>query len=227
MNIKKRGFTPLDPERFGFQDEDKRNAPLKLNKSLVLWGRDLTGFTLIEVMASISILTVGIGGSFILIQQTLIQASLSESKLIAAYLAQEGVEIVRNIRDNNWLQYGNPWDYGLFCCGDDRAACECDREVDYNYSTLTSYSDPGRYLYIDYIAGFYSYIDFPSGDDIKTKFKRKITISGQDLDLEGEEGYGSFDDKMKVQVSVQWEERGKSYSTPDVIEYLYNWNRSE
>jgi len=62
------------------------------------------GFTILEVIVAIFVLTVAVGGSFVLIQQTLIAASLAQSKLAAHYLAQEGIEIVRNIRDTNWLK---------------------------------------------------------------------------------------------------------------------------
>jgi prepilin-type N-terminal cleavage/methylation domain-containing protein len=62
------------------------------------------GFTLLEVIAAIFILTVGAGASFALIQQTLSAASLVEDRLIASYLAQEGVEVVKNIRDQTWLE---------------------------------------------------------------------------------------------------------------------------
>lgn len=61
------------------------------------------GFTLLEVIIAIFILTVGVGGAYGLIQSTIISASQNKMRLTAYYLAQEGVEIVRNIRDSNWL----------------------------------------------------------------------------------------------------------------------------
>ena len=41
----KKTFTPLDPKNSDFQDKDKKSVSLKLNKSPVLQGGDLTGFT--------------------------------------------------------------------------------------------------------------------------------------------------------------------------------------
>ncbi len=60
-------------------------------------------FTLIEVIIAIFILTMGTVGAFSLIQRTIAFTSISSSRLTAAYLAQEGMEIARNIRDSNYL----------------------------------------------------------------------------------------------------------------------------
>ena len=163
------------------------------------------GFTLLEVIISISVLTVAVGGTYALISQTMRAASLANSKLIAAYLAQEGVEIVRNFRDNNWLnQRINPglsWKAGL-------GAGEY--EADYNDAALVSFAAEGRYLYIDSANGFYAYLDSPELGGTQTKFKRKITIA--------EDG----DDKIDVIVRVFWQERGGNYEIK-VVENLYNW----
>jgi len=70
------------------------------------------GFTILEVILAIFILTVAVFASFSLIQQTVVGVSLNQSKLIAYYLAQEGVENIRNIRDTNWLQ-GKDWLEGI------------------------------------------------------------------------------------------------------------------
>jgi len=69
-------------------------------------------FTLIEVVVAIFLVTVGTVGAFSLIQRTIAFTAISSSRLVAANLAQEGIEIVRNTRDTNWLS-GNPWDQGL------------------------------------------------------------------------------------------------------------------
>lgn len=72
-------------------------------------------FTLIEVLIAIFLITAGMTGAFNLIQRTAVFSSISSSRLEAAYLAQEGIELVRNIRDSNWLA-GSPWDQGLTGC---------------------------------------------------------------------------------------------------------------
>ena len=62
------------------------------------------GFTLVEVLVSIFIVTVGAGGAFSLVQKTLNFTTNAALQLEASYLAQEGIEIVRNIRDTNLLK---------------------------------------------------------------------------------------------------------------------------
>lgn len=153
-----------------------------------------------EVIIAIFILTVAVAGSFILIQQSLANASLNKSKLIAFYLAQEGIEIVRNIRDNNWLAFGETqWKQGL-ATGDYEAA--------YNDLALSTFSD--RNLYIDSVSGFYSY----SGDT-ETPFKRKISIAELDNPAENT----TF---LIVKAVIEWREKGIPHNV-EVVENLYNW----
>lgn len=65
-------------------------------------------FTLLEVLMAVFILTTAVGASYVLFQKVFIASSLTQSKLIAYYLAQEGIENIRNIRDSNWLN-GVSW----------------------------------------------------------------------------------------------------------------------
>lgn len=71
------------------------------------------GFTLLEVILSVFILSLALIASFILIQQSVIGASLNQSQLVAYYLAQEGIENIRNTRDANWLQGEEDWLEGI------------------------------------------------------------------------------------------------------------------
>ena len=64
------------------------------------------GFTLLEVIVAIFVITIGVIGVISVVQRTAAFTSISSSRLQAAYLAQEGIEIARNIRDGNWLEAG-------------------------------------------------------------------------------------------------------------------------
>ncbi len=159
------------------------------------------GFTLLEVIVAIFLVTVGISGVFLLITRTIGIISLSFSQLTAAYLTQEGIEIVRNVRDTNWLDPLNPsWDDGLSAGN---------WEADYTTPTLNDTYD-GDLLNIDG-DGFYSY-----SPGTPTKFKRRITIVPEDIDLDG------INDILKVTVLVEWQEKGKIHSHT-AQENLYNW----
>ncbi|XOA42802.1 MAG: type IV pilus modification PilV family protein [Candidatus Nealsonbacteria bacterium] len=161
-------------------------------------------FTILEVITAIFILTIGVGASFSLMNQTLSAASIVEQKAIASYLAQEGIEIVKNIRDSTWLEKRTSpslnWDVYL---GALDVGGYWEAEADYNSQTLTDYS--GTPLYIQ-TNDFYGY----DVSDVQTKFIRKITIDKLEAD------------KIKVSVEVKWEERNRPHSFT-VLEYITNW----
>ncbi|MBU4078211.1 prepilin-type N-terminal cleavage/methylation domain-containing protein [Patescibacteria group bacterium] len=62
------------------------------------------GFTLIELLITVSVITVGIVAAFTAVQQGISVVDYSRSRLTAAFLAQEGAEIIKNIRDTNLLE---------------------------------------------------------------------------------------------------------------------------
>jgi type II secretory pathway pseudopilin PulG len=159
------------------------------------------GFTLMEAIVAIFVITTGIVGVFALVTQTISSATYSTDRLIAAYLAQEGIEIVRNIRDTNWLEGGsNSWNEKLdTCSGGCRADYTYSQQVDL---TLPAYT--GQFLNID-VSGYYGY----SGGS-PTKFQRKITISS------------NVDGSLNVKVEVFWQEKGKPYKI-EAQENLYDW----
>jgi hypothetical protein len=168
-------------------------------------------------MTAIFILSVGVGAALSLMNQTLATGSVIEQRLIASYLAQEGIEIVRNIRDTNWLQSRSKscaWDDGLLC-----NSPPCEWEADYTTVTFLGTTDfeqctdpgsncrgyTGTPLNIE-SAGFYGY----GPADAQTRFKRKITIEKPSAD------------EIKVIVDVTWEERGRSHVFT-TLEYITNW----
>ena len=157
------------------------------------------GFTLLEVIIAISVITIGILGLYALIPKVISISSANIDRFIASQLAREGIEIVRNIRDTNWLEgVGVSWNDGLTDCS---TGCE----ADYNDESLVTYQD--RYLYINGIDGFYKYISSPSPADKRTKFKREIIII-PDTDV------------LNIKVEITWSGRG---SPLEVKEKLYNW----
>jgi len=155
------------------------------------------GFTLIEVIIAIFLVTVGVGGAIALVNQTIAFTQVTSSRLIAVYLGQEGIEIVKNIRDTNFLKIhkkvaGINWNTGLTDC---LAGCE----ADYNDLSLVS---ADRYLTIN---GFYNY-----GFGPETAFKRKIIITPDGTEI------------LEVSVEVSWQERDRTHQVT-VRENLYKW----
>ncbi len=61
------------------------------------------GFTLVETLVAVSILSVSILAGFTAVQGSLKNSSLSKDQVTAFFLAQEAIEFVKNIRDENAL----------------------------------------------------------------------------------------------------------------------------
>ncbi len=63
------------------------------------------GFTLVEVMVAVTILTVGVLATAQVSAVAIKGSNTNEYKVTATNLAREGVELVRNARDSNWQAY--------------------------------------------------------------------------------------------------------------------------
>lgn len=135
------------------------------------------GFTIIELIISIFILSIGAVGIFIAYSAMVILTADTADRLTAIYLAQEGMEIVRNVRDNNWLKIKNNCDAGVSCsfAWNDNLNCENGCEADYTYfGELPMPTWAGKYFFLN-DKSFYVY-NPTNPSPIKTKFKRKITV---------------------------------------------------
>ena len=71
------------------------------------------GFSLIEILVAIGIVSVGIIAIVSLFNVNLKDEIRSKNKLTAIYLAQEAVEVVRQQRDTNWKTGVPNWDNGI------------------------------------------------------------------------------------------------------------------
>ena len=146
------------------------------------------GFSLLEVIIAIGIL---VGGSLIVYGQTariLSRINQEKTKFVASYLAQEGIEGVRNMRDANWISGASSWVDGLGA-GNYR--------VQYNSTSLLPYQDVA--LNLD-SQGFYSY-----DTGTATPFKREITLSQPSADI------------LKVVSKVTWPDNQNGIQAEDFL----------
>ncbi len=78
------------------------------------------GFTIVESLVAITLLLLSIAGPLTLVVQGLRSSYYSSTQITAFYLAQDAVEYVRNVRDNNGLANRGgadiPWLMGLDAC---------------------------------------------------------------------------------------------------------------
>lgn len=66
--------------------------------------RFLAGFALAEVIVSVGLIALVMTGVGVLATRTLAANRIVQQDVVAAQLALEGAELVRNIRDSNWIE---------------------------------------------------------------------------------------------------------------------------
>lgn len=196
------------------------------------------GFTLLEVVFGIFILTLSAFASSNLIQSTIVSTTLNKQKLTAYYMAQEGVEVVRNIRDSNWLRQriepGVSWPGGILGEIGPRIS-PCDFYGDVDFDGIVSEADSTAIMLI--IAGIETdgrdradlngdgnvnvldllvnrYLAYPDYTfpvcNSKAKFQREIEITELN------------ESTLEVISRVTWSEKGSSQEV-EVISNLTNW----
>jgi type II secretory pathway pseudopilin PulG len=70
------------------------------------------GFTLIEALVAITVLLLAIVGPMTIAQNGIQNSIFARDQIVAFYIAQEGVELIRSIRDDNALN-NRPWLTGI------------------------------------------------------------------------------------------------------------------
>ncbi|GAH02631.1 unnamed protein product [marine sediment metagenome] len=143
-----------------------------------------SGFGILEALIASGIIAIFAGGIVILGNMALRSVVINKHRLQAAYLAQEAVELVRNIRDSNWV--------------DGDADTECDDGInDSGGNSLKLGKDPDDNW--ELVSGFEI---IPLNNVI---FTRKIRITKY---------IDSLDPLRKrtadIEVEILWEDYGKS-----------------
>lgn len=83
------------------------------------------GFTFIELLAAMIALSIGILSVIAISSKSYSAISFQKNKLIATYLAKQGIEYVRNVRNENWLYTGES-----DCNLDNTVTKCCDKDKD-------------------------------------------------------------------------------------------------
>jgi prepilin-type N-terminal cleavage/methylation domain-containing protein len=185
------------------------------------------GFTLIELIISVFILSIAIVGIFGAFSIMIILTSDAADRLTATYLAQEGIEIVRNIRDTNWLNMdvcssGGTIPSGVYCPskwvdgltsdginGNPDCSCstgDCNSKgCKADYTTGANIN--GEYPMTQWSGGASDYLKldasgfYNQSGGTTTQFKRKILITPL------ADANNLADHIVKVEVQVSWNQK--------------------
>ena len=160
------------------------------------------GFTLIETMVAVGILTVAIAVPLGIISQGFISSNYSKNQITAFYLGQEAMEFIEKLRTDNGNS-GGTMDYfdstclNLNCKVDPNAAAD----------QLTAWSDTYPLLFYNKVSGLYASeekrlsIDSESANWSQSIFKRTITVKNTDP---AGDGPGAPKTRLII-VTVDWD----------------------
>ena len=175
------------------------------------------GFTILETIVAVLILSISITAIVVVAGGGAQKTIHTKDRLIAAYLAQEGVELVRNVRDSAFLSFEDDlsvtarWNaFGELMepCFSEGCAVSFDNEAAFDGSIPVLITpDVNEHLSFDEVSGRYEY-----GGDNETMFVRKVRL----LETGGD---GS---SVRVEVSVDYKE-GTETRTYTTSEVLFNW----
>ena len=188
----------------------------------------LGGFSIIEVVIAIAILAMASVAPLSLSQKGLRSSVYARDQVTAFYLAQEAIEYVRYVRDNNslaGLSQSENWLTGLENCISP-SICGIDVNAIVSERTYSCANDhPANGVTMDCLltynpnTGIYGDQRDGSGNPISpaenTLFKRKVTITQSAI---GSDPHAAGD----ISVTVSWQTGSISQSVV-VKEKIYDW----
>jgi len=168
------------------------------------------GFTLVETLIAITILVLAVTGAFAAAHNGMMSSLYSKDQVTAFYLAQEAIEQIRNIRDQNGIR-GNTqgWLAGIANSGDPCAVgntCYVDALSSSAPLIQCPATCPNLLLNSN---GFYSY-----DNGTTTKFRREVTVTSVP---------GSNGNEVVIQAKVFWSKGVLVDRSFTATEHLFNW----
>jgi len=195
---------------------------------------------LLESVIAIGVIVSGIVGSLSLSIQNETSLKDAKARLLAVNLAREGVEVVRNIRDTNWLSCQitegsllcNDWDDGLWQ-GTDVVAIPVFNPFSNSWTidfTPGSINDDSARIWrrntgsADKMGVHFNTWQVSPSDSMLTNYRRILQLHSicSDKTIDDDCGVGKTKIGIRVSSIVSWEENGK---TSQIIaeERLFNW----
>lgn len=187
---------------------------LQRNKFRAWYSR--RGFTLIETLVAVLILSSAIAGPLTIASKGLLTAIVAKDQMIAYYLAQDAMEFVRFKRDTNQLCLSaggscsgvSSWLTGFDTGGCINTANGC--HVDSFSGTISSCS--GACPPLRFHTTNNQYLTTGTGE---VRFVRTVRI---------QQPIGTNNDEVRVTVTVSWSDlAGATHQPVTVVEDMFNW----
>lgn len=185
------------------------------------------GFTLVETLVAVSIFSMSILGLLVILSQGIADTNYAKKKIIAGYLAQEGIEYIRNMRDTYMLYYdttssASGWNH--FKTALSSASCDINNGCYFDDSALDFSAHSAQMttfttlfacnsstcpdLYYNNSSGAYNY----DGSGVDSNFARQIRITA----------VPGTTHEIKVSSTVYWSQASGGYSVT-FSEDLFDW----
>ena len=148
-------------------------------------------------MIAMSVMSIGFLAVFAVLSQTLGMNKITANQYAAAYLAAEGIEIVKNISDSNVVR-GDVWNVGL---------AKGRFGIQYNGESLNP-DWANQPLNFNPDTGIYSY----DVGGTPTNFVRTITINNINPN------------EIRVNSEVRWRDRGGVELSINLEDRLFDWH---
>ncbi|MFA6524292.1 MAG: prepilin-type N-terminal cleavage/methylation domain-containing protein [Candidatus Paceibacterota bacterium] len=160
------------------------------------------GFTLVETLVAISIFTVSVLALMVILGQGISDTGYAKKKMTATYLAQEGIEYMRNMRDTFSIS-GLGWDE--FKNKLTLASCDIGCYFDAEVPDEVISCENGSCHHLLYDSGKYNYYF-----GVDSGFVRSVRVDGVN------------EDEIKITSTVSWGQESGAYSIV-FSESLFNW----
>lgn len=177
---------------------------------MILKRKNDKGFTLIETLVAITILTFAIMGPMTAINVTLNASRAAQEQLTASYLAQEGLEFMHAINSDNFLN-GSASPLNISQCMDGN---ECTIDASDQFNPPQQCYGSCEPLYVSY-----NHVYNQQGDGTPTRYTRLVRLTPltnyPDFNLEN-------DYPVEVSVTVSWQGK-QGLRSITLKEALYHW----
>jgi len=189
-----------------------------LTKKIYLAGR---GFTLIETLLAVLLLTTAIAGPLTIASKGLLSATSAKDQVTAFFLAQDAIEYLRFKRDSNCLGAGSAagscpagvWLQNIVgsgaCSADGTTLCQLDSVND----TVTSCSGTCSILNYNSSLGYFGYSSGSGWVQTPQRFIRTVKVITP---------WGGNSAAANFEVTVSWMTSGVAHSIT-VRENILNW----